>query len=137
LSVYVRFCFFVGGNACYFLHEPCDWNSFLFIWDGHIWGHGPCLTLCGPGDSCTCVFDVCSFTLVSFLDTGNMLISYYLLSLSPVLSSIIQRPWEDPLAEPGERYLAQELRNIGMAAWTPDQWKQVHMHTASNTYAWI
>jgi hypothetical protein len=75
----------VGGNACYFLHEPYDWNSFLFIWDGHIWGHGPCLTLCGPGDSCTCVFDVCSFTLVSFLDTGNMLISYYLLSLSVCL----------------------------------------------------
>ena len=39
----------------------------------------------------------------------------------------LQRPWEDPLAEPGDRYLAQELKNIGMAAWQPDAWKQETM----------
>lgn len=36
----------------------------------------------------------------------------------------LSRPWEDPLADAGERALAQELRGIGLGATEMPEWKQ-------------
>eukprot|EP00898_Chlorokybus_atmophyticus_P004046 jgi/Chlat1/4642/Chrsp3S05597 len=36
----------------------------------------------------------------------------------------LNRPWEDPLPESGERHLAQELRGIGMSAYELPEWKK-------------
>ncbi|PRW58375.1 putative pre-mRNA-splicing factor ATP-dependent RNA helicase [Chlorella sorokiniana] len=36
----------------------------------------------------------------------------------------LSKPWEDPLADPSERALAQELRGIGVVAQEVPEWKQ-------------
>ena len=36
----------------------------------------------------------------------------------------LSRPWEDPLADAGERALAQELRGIGLGAQEMPEWKK-------------
>ncbi|KAL3644364.1 hypothetical protein CASFOL_012296 [Castilleja foliolosa] len=36
----------------------------------------------------------------------------------------LNRPWEDPMAETGERYLAQELRGVGLSAYDKPEWKK-------------
>ena len=36
----------------------------------------------------------------------------------------LNRPWEDPLPEQGERHLAQELRGVGLTAYDQPEWKQ-------------
>jgi len=35
----------------------------------------------------------------------------------------LNRPWEDPLPEPGERHVAQELRGIGQPVFEMPEWK--------------
>jgi ATP-dependent RNA helicase DHX8/PRP22 len=35
----------------------------------------------------------------------------------------LNRPWEDPMPEPGERHIAQELRGLGMVAEPMPEWK--------------
>ncbi|CAL5229034.1 g12281 [Coccomyxa viridis] len=42
----------------------------------------------------------------------------------------LSRPWEDPLPEPGERHLAQELRGIGLAGYEVPEWKTKAMGKA-------
>ncbi|KAL4525206.1 hypothetical protein Ndes2526A_g07284 [Nannochloris sp. 'desiccata'] len=42
----------------------------------------------------------------------------------------LSRPWEDPLADPSERALAQELRGIGLGAVEVPEWKQVALGKA-------
>ncbi|GAB4818028.1 hypothetical protein N2152v2_005074 [Parachlorella kessleri] len=39
----------------------------------------------------------------------------------------LSRPWEDPLADAGERALAQELRGIGLGAQEMPEWKKQEM----------
>ncbi|KAL8480920.1 hypothetical protein ACS0TY_026887 [Phlomoides rotata] len=44
-----------------------------------------------------------------------------------VLDSIpkdLNRPWEDPMPETGERHLAQELRGVGLSAYDMPEWKK-------------
>ncbi|CAL1367891.1 unnamed protein product [Linum trigynum] len=44
-----------------------------------------------------------------------------------VLDSIpkdLNRPWEDPMPESGERHLAQELRGVGLSAYDMPEWKK-------------
>ncbi|XP_062016320.1 probable pre-mRNA-splicing factor ATP-dependent RNA helicase DEAH5 [Rosa rugosa] len=44
-----------------------------------------------------------------------------------VLDSIpkdLNRPWEDPMAQNGERHLAQELRGVGLSAYDMPEWKK-------------
>ncbi|RDY11846.1 putative pre-mRNA-splicing factor ATP-dependent RNA helicase DEAH5, partial [Mucuna pruriens] len=36
----------------------------------------------------------------------------------------LNRPWEDPMAEAGERHLAQELRGLGLSAYDTPEWKK-------------
>ncbi|CAI5494706.1 unnamed protein product [Closterium sp. Naga37s-1] len=36
----------------------------------------------------------------------------------------LNRPWEDPMPESGERHLAQELRGVGLAAYDMPDWKK-------------
>jgi len=36
----------------------------------------------------------------------------------------LNRPWEDPMPEPGERHIAQELRGLGYSAEPMPEWKQ-------------
>ncbi|KAI4382005.1 hypothetical protein MLD38_008020 [Melastoma candidum] len=36
----------------------------------------------------------------------------------------LNRPWEDPMVEAGERYLAQELRGVGLSAYDLPEWKK-------------
>ncbi|XP_073116371.1 probable pre-mRNA-splicing factor ATP-dependent RNA helicase DEAH5 [Elaeis guineensis] len=36
----------------------------------------------------------------------------------------LNRPWEDPLPETGERHLAQELRGVGLSAYDMPEWKK-------------
>ncbi|XVF73182.1 hypothetical protein PTKIN_Ptkin12aG0180500 [Pterospermum kingtungense] len=36
----------------------------------------------------------------------------------------LNRPWEDPMPETGERHLAQELRGVGMSAYDMPEWKK-------------
>ncbi|KAG8369525.1 hypothetical protein BUALT_Bualt14G0022600 [Buddleja alternifolia] len=36
----------------------------------------------------------------------------------------LNRPWEDPMPESGERYLAQELRGVGLSAYDLPEWKK-------------
>eukprot|EP00850_Spirogloea_muscicola_P010129 SM000058S18559 [mRNA] locus=s58:491455:496651:- [translate_table: standard] len=36
----------------------------------------------------------------------------------------LNRPWEDPMPETGERHLAQELRGVGLAAYDMPEWKK-------------
>ncbi|CAI5481585.1 unnamed protein product [Closterium sp. Yama58-4] len=36
----------------------------------------------------------------------------------------LNRPWEDPMPESGERHLAQELRGVGLAAYDMPEWKK-------------
>ncbi|KAL0426885.1 UNVERIFIED_CONTAM: putative pre-splicing factor ATP-dependent RNA helicase DEAH5 [Sesamum latifolium] len=35
----------------------------------------------------------------------------------------LNRPWEDPMPETGERHLAQELRGVGLSAYDMPEWK--------------
>ena len=35
----------------------------------------------------------------------------------------LNRPWEDPMPEAGERHLAQELRGVGLAGYEMPEWK--------------
>jgi len=39
----------------------------------------------------------------------------------------LNRPWEDPLPEPGERHIAQELRGLGYTQEAAPEWKQQTM----------
>ncbi|XP_022555851.2 probable pre-mRNA-splicing factor ATP-dependent RNA helicase DEAH5 [Brassica napus] len=44
-----------------------------------------------------------------------------------ILDSIpkdLNRPWEDPMPETGERHLAQELRGVGLSAYDMPEWKK-------------
>lgn len=36
----------------------------------------------------------------------------------------LNRPWEDPMPETGERHLAQELRGVGLSAYEMPEWKK-------------
>ncbi|KAG9157456.1 hypothetical protein Leryth_010291 [Lithospermum erythrorhizon] len=36
----------------------------------------------------------------------------------------LNRPWEDPMPEAGERHLAQELRGVGLSAYDMPEWKK-------------
>eukprot|EP00271_Cylindrocystis_brebissonii_P004980 TRINITY_DN16937_c0_g1_i1.p1 TRINITY_DN16937_c0_g1~~TRINITY_DN16937_c0_g1_i1.p1 ORF type:complete len:1286 (+),score=225.88 TRINITY_DN16937_c0_g1_i1:549-3860(+) len=36
----------------------------------------------------------------------------------------LNRPWEDPMPESGERHLAQELRGVGLSAYDVPEWKK-------------
>ncbi|PWA73424.1 DNA/RNA helicase, ATP-dependent, DEAH-box type, conserved site-containing protein [Artemisia annua] len=36
----------------------------------------------------------------------------------------LNRPWEDPMPENGERHLAQELRGVGLSAYDMPEWKK-------------
>ncbi|CAN6700625.1 unnamed protein product [Malus baccata var. baccata] len=36
----------------------------------------------------------------------------------------LNRPWEDPMPETGERHLAQELRGVGLSAYDMPEWKK-------------
>ncbi|KAK9131772.1 hypothetical protein Scep_011300 [Stephania cephalantha] len=36
----------------------------------------------------------------------------------------LNRPWEDPMPETGERHLAQELRGVGLSAYDVPEWKK-------------
>lgn len=36
----------------------------------------------------------------------------------------LNRPWEDPMPETGERHLAQELRGVGLSAYNEPEWKK-------------
>ncbi|KAL1312034.1 hypothetical protein HN51_038671 [Arachis hypogaea] len=36
----------------------------------------------------------------------------------------LNRPWEDPMPESGERHLAQELRGVGLSAYDMPEWKK-------------
>ncbi|KAL9292817.1 putative pre-mRNA-splicing factor ATP-dependent RNA helicase DEAH5 [Arabidopsis thaliana] len=36
----------------------------------------------------------------------------------------LNRPWEDPMPETGERHLAQELRGVGLSAYGMPEWKK-------------
>jgi ATP-dependent RNA helicase DHX8/PRP22 len=36
----------------------------------------------------------------------------------------LNRPWEDPMPEAGERHLAQELRRVGLSAYAAPAWQQ-------------
>ncbi|KAI4336801.1 hypothetical protein L6164_015282 [Bauhinia variegata] len=36
----------------------------------------------------------------------------------------LNRPWEDPMPETGERHLAQELRGVGLSAYDVPKWKK-------------
>ncbi|KAJ1693813.1 hypothetical protein LUZ63_010511 [Rhynchospora breviuscula] len=36
----------------------------------------------------------------------------------------LNRPWEDPMSETGERHLAQELRGVGLSAYDMPEWKK-------------
>lgn len=36
----------------------------------------------------------------------------------------LNRPWEDPMPETGERHLAQELRGVGLSAYDMPDWKK-------------
>ncbi|PQM34083.1 hypothetical protein Pyn_38041 [Prunus yedoensis var. nudiflora] len=36
----------------------------------------------------------------------------------------LNRPWEDPMPETGERHLAQELRRVGLSAYDMPEWKK-------------
>ncbi|KAL1808869.1 hypothetical protein ACET3Z_025859 [Daucus carota] len=36
----------------------------------------------------------------------------------------LNRPWEDPMPETGERHLAQELRGVGLSAYSVPEWKK-------------
>ncbi|KAI3901890.1 hypothetical protein MKW92_024075, partial [Papaver armeniacum] len=36
----------------------------------------------------------------------------------------LNRPWEDPMPETGERHLAQELRGVGFSAYDMPEWKK-------------
>ncbi|GAX74379.1 hypothetical protein CEUSTIGMA_g1827.t1 [Chlamydomonas eustigma] len=42
----------------------------------------------------------------------------------------LSRPWEDPMADPNERALAQELRGIGLVAYEVPEWKSKAMGKA-------
>lgn len=42
----------------------------------------------------------------------------------------LSRPWEDPMPEPGERHLAQELRGLGLQAYEMPEWKKAAMGKA-------
>ncbi|KAK2080151.1 hypothetical protein QBZ16_000004 [Prototheca wickerhamii] len=42
----------------------------------------------------------------------------------------LSRPWEDPLADPGERALAAELRGIGLGATEEPEWKRAALGKA-------
>ncbi len=42
----------------------------------------------------------------------------------------LNRPWEDPLPEPGERHIAQELRGLGYTQEAAPEWKQQTMGKA-------
>ena len=35
----------------------------------------------------------------------------------------LNRPWEDPMPEPGERHIAQELRGLGYTQEAAPEWK--------------
>ena len=39
----------------------------------------------------------------------------------------LNRPWEDPLPEPGERHIAQELRGLGYTQEAVPEWKTKSM----------
>jgi len=39
----------------------------------------------------------------------------------------LNRPWEDPMPEPGERHIAQELRGLGYTQEAAPEWKQATM----------
>ncbi|KAL6523614.1 hypothetical protein OROGR_017217 [Orobanche gracilis] len=36
----------------------------------------------------------------------------------------LNRPWEDPMPDTGERHLAQELRGVGLSAYNMPEWKK-------------
>ncbi|KAL9270350.1 putative pre-mRNA-splicing factor ATP-dependent RNA helicase DEAH5 [Drosera capensis] len=36
----------------------------------------------------------------------------------------LNRPWEDPMPDSGERHLAQELRGVGLSAYEQPEWKK-------------
>ena len=42
----------------------------------------------------------------------------------------LNRPWEDPMPEPGERHIAQELRGLGYTQEAVPEWKQQSMGKA-------
>jgi ATP-dependent RNA helicase DHX8/PRP22 len=42
----------------------------------------------------------------------------------------LSRPWEDPMADPSERALAQELKGIGLMAYEAPEWKTKAMGKA-------
>jgi len=45
-------------------------------------------------------------------------------SLMDSIPRDLNRPWEDPMPEPGERHIAQELRGLGYTADPMPEWKQ-------------
>ncbi|KAL4307942.1 hypothetical protein AHAS_Ahas16G0328700 [Arachis hypogaea] len=40
------------------------------------------------------------------------------------ISKDLNRPWEDPMPESGERHLAQELTGVGLSAYDMPEWKK-------------
>lgn len=47
----------------------------------------------------------------------------------------LNRPWEDPMPEPGERHIAQELKGLGMDAEEIPEWKKAVEGTGKIGYA--
>ncbi|CAL0322358.1 unnamed protein product [Lupinus luteus] len=54
--------------------------------------------------------------------------SRFSMDMSPVkilrIQKDLNRPWEDPMPESGERHLAQELRGVGLSAYDMPEWKK-------------
>ncbi|XP_034203583.1 probable pre-mRNA-splicing factor ATP-dependent RNA helicase DEAH5 [Prunus dulcis] len=45
-------------------------------------------------------------------------------TMSDSIPKDLNRPWEDPMPETGERHLAQELRGVGLSAYDMPEWKK-------------
>jgi len=46
----------------------------------------------------------------------------------------LNRPWEDPMPEPGERHIAQELRGIGAPSYELPEWKKNYLGGSNARY---
>ncbi|ELR22169.1 ATPdependent RNA helicase DHX8, putative [Acanthamoeba castellanii str. Neff] len=46
----------------------------------------------------------------------------------------LNRPWEDPMPEPGERHIAQELRGIGAPTYELPEWKKNYLGGSNARY---
>jgi ATP-dependent RNA helicase DHX8/PRP22 len=49
----------------------------------------------------------------------------------PLADAVLNRPWEDPLPEAGERHLAQELRGVGLTTYEQPEWKTAALGKAT------